>query len=259
MTRRMAETCGARPPGTARRPKPGRRARRCWIGTTRASADHARTALLSWAAATAAPDLLWLTANPSATQPCSDFPATSSCSAYVLQPSSKAYCLLGREHYEAPCHPAYQSSPFSPWPPNSAMSCWAERSRTDVRPLPLRPRLRASRRRSCRTVAMTRCARTSSGSPATSSFHSVRGKRAASTSMLSHKGVSSMSDDGGWRLIPGLGFGFGVGRCSGAAGVGAGAPKKSACRRSVSGLRATIWSFPSDRAPTWHSGCDGST
>ncbi len=196
MTRKMAGPCGARPLGSARRRKPGRRARRCWISTTQASADRARTALLSWAAATAAPDLLRLVADSSATRPCSAFPVASSCLAYVLQLSSKACCLLGREHYEAPCHPAYQSSPFSPWPRNSAMSCWAERSRADVRPLPLRPRLRVSRRRSCRTAAMTKCARTSSGSPAASSFHSVRDKRAASTSMLSRKGASSMSDGG---------------------------------------------------------------
>lgn len=62
-----------------------------------------------------------------------------------------------------------------------------------------------------------------------------------------------MSGGGGWRL------GFGDGRCSGATGVGAGAPKKSACRRSVSGLRATFWPFSSDRAPPRHFGCDGFT
>jgi hypothetical protein len=103
-------------------------------------------------------------------------------------------------------------------------------------------------------VAMTRCARTSSGSPAASSFHSVRDKRAASTSMLSHKGVSLLPDCGGWCLIPYLGFSFGVGHCSGAAGVGAGAPKKSACRRSASGLRATSSPFPLGRVQTWRSG-----
>ena len=205
------------------------------------------------------PDLLRLVADPPATQLCSDLPAMSSCFAYVPHLFDKANCLPGCEHHKALCFPAYQPSSFSPWLLNSAMSCWAERSRADARPLPPRPRLRASRRRSCRTVAMTRYARASSGSVATSSFHSVRDKRAASTSMLSHKGASAQSDGGGWRLIPCLGFGFEVGRCSGASGVGAGAPKKSACRRSASGLRATLWPFPSDRAPTWHSGCGGST
>jgi len=145
--------------------------------------------------------------------------------------------LAGRRHYEVSCCPAYQPSSFPPCPPNSMMSCWAERSKADVGPLPLRLRLRASRRRSWRAVAMTKCASASSGSAATSSFHSMRDKRAATTSRPSLKGASSLSDGGG----RGLGSGFGVGRCAGAVGVGAGAPKKSACRRSASGLRATFW------------------
>ena len=46
---------------------------------------------------------------------------------------------------------------------------------------------------------------------------------------------------GRWLALDlGLGFGFKVGRCSGAAGVGAASLKKSASRRSVSGLRATL-------------------
>jgi len=153
-------------------------------------------------------------------------------------------------------YPSYQSSP-SPWPPNSTMSCWAERSSAEARPLPLCPRLRARRRRSWRAVAMTRCARASSGSVATSSFHSVRDNRAASTSMLLRKDASSLSDGGDWCLIPCLGFG--AGRCSGAAGIGAGAPKKSACRRSAFGLRATFWPFPPGWTPRWHSRFVGST
>jgi len=210
MTRRMAGPCGVRRHATARPQRPGRRARRCWIGTTRASADHTRTAFSSWAAATAAPDLL----------------------------------------------PFFQSS-SSPWPPNSTMSCWADRSSAGARPLPPCPRLRARRRRSWRAVAMTRCARASSGSVATSSFHSVQDNRAASRSMLLRKDASSLSDGGDWCLIPCLGFG--AGRCSGAAGIGAGAPKKSACRRSAFGLRATFWPFPPGWTPRWHSRFVGST
>ena len=136
--------------------------------------------------------------------------------------------------------PSYQSS-SSPWPLNSMMSCWAERSSAEARPLPPCPRLRARRRRSWRAVAMTRCARASSGSVATSSFHSVRDNRAASTLMLLRKRASSLSDDGDWCLIPCLGGG--AGRCSDVAGIEAGAPKKSACGRSAFGLRATFWPF----------------
>jgi len=255
----MAGPCGARLLATARRQKPGRRVRQCWISTTRASADHARTALLSWATAAAAPDPSQWVVDLPATQPWYDFSAMSPCLVRGLYPSSKACCLPGREHSEASCCLAYQSSSFSPRPPSSTISCWAERSRVDARPLPLRPRLRASRRRSCRTVAMTKCARASSGSVATSSFHSVRDKRAASTSMLWHESASLLSDGGDWCLIPCLGFSFEVGRCSSAADVGAGAPKKSVCRRSASGLRATVWPFPLGRAPTWHSGYNDST
>jgi len=259
MTRRTAGPCGARLLATARRQKPGRRARRCWISTTRASADHARTALLSWATAAAAPNpSMWVVDLP-ATRPWYDFSAMSPCLVCGLYPSSKACCLPDRKHSEASCCLAYQSSSFSLRPPSSAISCWAERSRVDARPLPLRPRLRASRRRSCPTVATTKCARASSGSVATSSFHSVRDKRAASTSMLWHEGASFLSDGGDWCLIPCLGFSFGVGRCSIAAGVEAGASKKSVCRRSASGLRATVWPLPLGRAPTWHSGYNGST
>lgn len=255
----MAGPCGARPLGTARRRRPGRRVRQCWISTTRAVANHARTALLSWATAAAASDLSQWVVDLPTTQPWDDYSAMSPCLVRGLYPSSKACYLPGREHSEASCRLAYQSSSFSPRPPSSTISCSAERSRADARPLRFRPRLRASRRRSCRTAAMTKCARASSGSVATSSFHSAWDKRAASTSMLRHEGASSLSDGGAWCLIPCLGFGFEVGRCSSAADVGAGAPKKSVCRRSASGLRATVWPFPLDRAPTWHSGYNGST
>ena len=94
---------------------------------------------LSWAAAAAMPDLLRLVADPPATQLCSDLPAASSCFAYVPHLFGKANCLPGCEHHKALCYPAYQPSSFSPWPLNSAMSCWAERSRADARPLPPRP------------------------------------------------------------------------------------------------------------------------
>lgn len=156
------------------------------------------------------------------------------------------------------CYPFYQSSSFS-WPPNSTMSCWAERSSAEAQPLPPCPRLRARRQRGWRAVAMTRCARASSGSVATSSLHSVRDNRAASTSMVLHRRASLLSDGGNWCLIPCLGFDFGVGQCSDAAGIGAGAPKKSACRGSAFDLHATFWPFPPGWAPRWHSRFVGST
>ncbi len=150
-----------------------------------------------------------------------------------------------RRPHRAYCPSCHSSS--SPGPPNSTMSCWAERSSAEARPLPPFPRLRARRRRSWRTMTMTKCARASSGSVATSSFHSVRDNRSTSTLMLLRKRASSLSDDGDWCLISCLGFCFGVGRGSDSAGVEAGAPKKSACRRSAFGLRATFWPFP----PGW--------
>ena len=155
-------------------------------------------------------------------------------------------------------YPSCQSS-SSPGPPNSTMSCWAERSNAEARPFPPCPRLRARRRRSWRTVAMIKCARASSGSVATSSFHSVRDNRAVSTLMLLRRRASSLFDDGDWRLMPWSDFCFGVERGSDAAGMEAGAPKKSACRRSASGLRATFWPSPPGWTPRWHCRFIGST
>jgi len=81
------------------------------------------------------------------------------------------------------------------------MSCRIERSRADVGPLPPRPPLRANLRRSWRAVTMTKCASASSDNAATSSFNSVRDKRAASTSMLSLKGAGLLSNSGERHLM----------------------------------------------------------
>ena len=127
-----------------------------------------------------------------------------------------------------------QGSSASSFPPSSAASCRAARSRL-AEGRPARPPPRASRRRSCRIAASVRRASASSDSTAASSSRSAGDSRAATPAMPCSGVACSFGASG--VLLAGLPRGRAA-RAFEALGSGT-APNRSACPASAPGLWLT--------------------
>ena len=131
-----------------------------------------------------------------------------------------------------------------PFPPNSAASCRAARSKAGEEHCPLRPPPRTSRRRNCRAAARTRHANVSSDSAAASSSNSAGDSRAAIWVMSSSSGAGPSGVAGVFLANPFRGRWAARAPC--AMGLGM-LPKRSGCFPSTTGLRVT--SGLSDASP----------